>query len=125
MIKKIINLLKQMSPTEKEAWYNKIKKDTYLKEKEGMLRDDIVKVVILALHDSFLHIKEEINENDRLQYKLDLDAVDITGFAETLQERFEIEEIVFADIMEWQTVKDIINTINNQLECALHDMEEN
>ena len=114
MIDKITNLVKQMHKSEQKELLQHIEKQYGLKEKNGMLRDDISFKTRQALEENYTWLKE-VQEDDNLQ-ELELDAVNITEFADTLLVEFELEQIEFAKIMEWSTVKDIVNHIEDALE---------
>lgn len=114
MNEKLLNLIKQMSDSEKQILYDDIKNNYCLEEKTGMLRDDIKFKITELLEVNCTRLKE-VQEDDDLQ-ELELDAVDITAFADTLLIEFGLEQIEFSEIMKWQTVKDIVNYIEEALE---------
>jgi len=116
VIDKIINLVKQMNEDDKKHLFQRIQREYALEEKTGMLRDDIVEKVLALLHTEFTHLDVTVNEHDELESTMDLDAVDITSFADTLLKEFDLEEIAFAKVMEWQTVKDMVDFIEDALE---------
>lgn len=114
MIDKITNLVKQMSKSEQQTLLDYIKNQYCLEEKEGMLRDDISFKIREQLEANHTWLKD-IQEDSTLE-ELELDPMLITAFADTLEEEFELTEIPFAKIMEWLTVKDIVNYIEEALE---------
>ena len=103
-----------MSEDDKKHLFEKIKNDYCLEEKNGMLRDDIslkIRELLEMSHTWFVKVKEE-----NTLAELDLDPALTTAFADVLEEQFEIKEIEFSVIMEWSTVKDIVNYIEEALE---------
>jgi len=101
--------------------------DTEVVKEASMLRDDIRdKVTELLIQDfTWLEGSNEgkVEETDELQKRLSLDAVDITAFSDTLIREFDLGSIEFSKVMEWEIVEDIVDYIEDNLECALHDME--
>jgi len=85
-----------------------------------MLRDDIKDKVIEIIETLF---DITVEEKDSFR-ELDFDAIDITEISEALITVFEIDEIKFATVMEWEKVSDIIGTVEEKIEYALHDMEK-
>ena len=126
MNEKLKNMIRQLSSSEQKTLEDYLERQYSVEFKgDGMLRDDIVYKITVLLHMEFMHIEHaELHEKHNLQKDLNLDAVDITAFADALLKEFELEEIPFSNIMEWVTVADIVNTIEDSLECALHDMED-
>jgi len=83
---------------------------------EMLIRDDIKDKVIELLLIEFPSQKEV---NERTYFKdIDLEAMDIRAFADTIAKEFEIEEIPVCQVMQWQTVKDIVCYLDNALEDA-------
>jgi len=125
--KKLENQISQLSESEQKVLSEYLEKQ-YCVEFIGdgkMLRDDISIKVTEILQAEFKWISHaEISESHNLQRDLTLDAVCITGFAELLAKEFNLEDIEFSNIMEWLTVKDIVDYLEEALECALHDMED-
>jgi len=104
-------------------YYNIMSGEPILTSKENtitgdeiMSRNDIKEKILKLLYAKYNHYYVTVSEDNNLQKTLNLDGVDITDFATTLEKEFELEEIEFSDIMEWQTIKDIINYIEDQLE---------
>ena len=90
-----------------------------LKEKNRMLRDDIVKKLTQLLeaeHTWLINLEEENTLEE-----LDLSPPDITLFADKMIIEFDIDEIDFAKIMEWTTVKDMVDYIEDILEEGKSD----
>ena len=116
MVDKIINLVKQMNEDDKKHLFQRIQREYALEEKKGMLRDDIVEKVLALLHRDFTHLDAEINEHDEFENTMDLDAVDLTDFTDTLLKEFDLDSIEFSTTMEWQTVSDIVNYTEDVLE---------
>ena len=122
MLEKITNLVKQMHKAEQKELLQHIEAQYGLEEKNGMLRDDISFKIRELLEANHTWLKE-VQEEDNLQ-ELDLDAVDITAFADTLLLEFELDQIEFSQIMEWPTVKDIVNYIEEALENRIGECDE-
>ena len=111
---KIINIFRQMHKSEQRELLQHIEAQYGLKEKSGMLRDDIVLKLTQLLeveHTWLMDLKEEDTFRE-----LDLTPPDITLFADTIAKEFELEEVNFAKMMEWSTVKDIVDYIEDNLE---------
>ena len=104
---KILNLVKQMSEDEKQSLLTYIKRQYMLEEKTGMLRDDIrdrvFEIIKLLFADDSFEVQEHFNFID-----LTMDAKDVTELSDALSREFELEDIPFAEVMEWQRIKDII-----------------
>lgn len=122
MTDRINNLVKQMSDVDKKHLFEKIKDDYCLKEKNGMLRDDISLKIRELLEIEHTWLRSTVEE-DTLE-ELDLYQADITLLVVTMIKEFELEEIEFSTIMEWTTVKDIVDYIEDTLECALYDVKK-
>lgn len=80
-----------------------------------MLRDDIEYKIIELLHKEFEYLDGGVVENDELE-ELGIEAGDIRDFAEALLEEFILEEIEPSKLMEWKTVKDIVDYIEDNIE---------
>ena len=119
--KKIDNLVKQLSESELEILAGYIERQYAVEFKGEVVRDDIRDRVIELLLREFVYLEPNFDEDSLLEKDLVLDAVEITGFAETLVEEFELEGIEFAEVMRWTMVKDIVNYIENALECAVEE----
>jgi len=119
MGKRIENLINQLSESDQKVLADYIE-GQYCVEFIGdgkMLRDDISIKVTESLQAEFNWISHaEISESHNLQRDLTLDAVCITGFAELLVKEFSLEDIEFSNIMEWLTVKDIIDYLEEALD---------
>ena len=113
MLEKINNLLRQLSEAEQKELLCHIKRQYALDFKEGcMLRDDIRDRIFELIRSLFtLEVKESMSFEE-----LELDAVDITALADALLLEFELEQIEFANIMEWQKIQDIVSYIDIALE---------
>jgi len=116
VINKITNLLKQMSENEKKSLHSHIVREYALEEKTGMLRDDIVSKVIFLLEVKFRNIQKPISEYENLQTGLDFDPVDVLSFSEVIAIEFKLDVIEFPKVMSWQTVADIVDYIEDNLE---------
>jgi len=121
VIDKITNLVKQMSEDEKESLHSHIRRQYALEEKTGMLRDDIIDKVIELIQINFVWISS-LEEKDNLEIQ-NLMVSDLIDFSTELEKEFEIENIALSETMQWITVADIVNYIEDNLECALHDKE--
>ena len=118
MDKKLENLINQLSTNEQVALAEYIERQYAVEFKEKtMLRDDILYKITEQLHMEFTQIGwDDVDEDQTLGKGLELDPVEVYAFSETLANSFEIEEIAFAKVMEWATVKDIVNYIETTLE---------
>jgi len=130
VIDEIVKLLKQLSQDELKNLYKEIEADHGLgsllpnkKRRRNMQREDIEAKVKFLLLKSFAWI-EHTELDDTLEKNLGLDAVNVTDFAETLIKEFDLEGIEFSKLMEWQAVGDIVDYIENCLECASHNVDE-
>lgn len=113
--KKINNLVNQLSPSEQKQLeeYLEIQYAVNFSEEQRMYRDDIKdRVIELLTAISWKEVKEE----SLLEKELELDTVDLAGFSETLLEEYDLEEIEFSALMEWTTVKDIVDYIEIALQ---------
>lgn len=122
MNEKILNLVKQMSESEKQTLLTHIKRQYALEEKTSMLRDDIQDKVFDLITSNFTDPRFIVQE----QYswvEMNMDTVDVAALSEMIIVVFELDGIEFSDIMKRQTLKDVITYIEEALECALHDME--
>jgi len=113
--KKIINLVKQLEPGEKQALFEHIQRQYIREEKDGMLRDDIAEKITQLLQQDFSWIEEELIEETDLQ-AVGLDKDCITTFGNILLQEFDLDYIEFSKVMEWTTVKDIVSYIEDALE---------
>ena len=109
----IMHLVKQLSEKEKMQEYQHIK-DTYnVGATKAMLRDDIRDKIFELLHVDFPFL-EKFEEGDDLSV-MHLGQQELVDFSETLLQEFELQDIDFAEIKEWETVADIINTVDLEL----------
>jgi len=120
LMKEIINLVKQMVEEDKKELLRYIKGQYTLEEREGMLRDDIQQRIFELIQILFADDKFVMHESFTL-VELDMDAIDVQELKETIELDFELETIDFARVMEWQRVKDIIDTVDDILICAESD----
>ena len=113
MIEELSNMVRQLSEDEQAKLVKHIKRQYALDFKEGcMLRDDIRDRIFELIRSLFtLEVKESMSFEE-----LGLDAVDITALADALLLDFELEEIEFASVMEWQKIQDIVSYIDITLE---------
>ena len=114
MTQKIVNLVKKLSKEERIELHTKIKRDYALEDGETMLRDDIKDKVIELMKIDF-NTLEEVKESDYFR-DIGLEAMDIVAFADVVVKNFGLEDIEFSNIMAWQTVKDIVNCVEDRLE---------
>lgn len=77
---------------------------------EIMIRDDIFEKIKIGLQSEFDWIEEPLVEDTTFK-KLELDAVQITDFSIFMMDNFNIPEPDFRTIMEWSSVKDIVDFI--------------
>jgi len=120
---KLQNLINQLSPTEQQRLIKHLEREYELKFKgSNMLRDDIKDKVVEIIKADFAEPSFVVQEHNTW-VDLNLDAVDVVGLSEVLLKEFELEEIPFSRVMGWETVSDVIGTIEDYLECALHDRE--
>jgi acyl carrier protein len=81
-----------------------------------VFRDDIRDNLIELIHTDFIQIEAGvIKEESILEKDLELDAVEITAFADTIANEFNMEEIAFSEIMKWETVKDVVDYIEERV----------
>lgn len=123
MNNKILNLVKQMSEREKQSLFDYIKRQYALKEKTGMLRDDIKDKVFDLINSTFVDPKFMLQEH-HTWVDITMDAEDVIALSEMIMIEFELDSIDFSEVMKWQTLKDVITYIEEALECALHDMKD-
>ena len=121
--KKILqNLIEQLEDGEKQSLIEHISWQYGRKEKKGILRDEIrsevFEIIQLLFIDSTFKVEETHSFSD-----LYMDAISVTALSEAVEARFELKGIDFIQITEWQRVSDVINYVDNALECALHDKE--
>ena len=87
-------------------------KENVMTGDELMLRDDIRDSVFELIRSLFtLEVKESMTFEE-----LELDAVDITALADALLVEFDLEEVEFASVMEWQKIQDVVSYIDITLE---------
>ena len=87
-------------------------KENVMTGEELMLRDDIRDRVFELIRSLFtLEVKESMTFEE-----LELDAVDITALADALLVEFDLEEVEFASVMEWQKIQDVVSYIDITLE---------
>ena len=79
-----------------------------------MLRDDI-KFKVIELLNLHFQWTERCREEDDLQKDLLLSASEVRDFAEILLEEFEVEELPLSSVMEWVCLRDVINTVEENL----------
>jgi acyl carrier protein len=113
MVEKINNMLRQLSEAEQKELFEHIKRQYTLDFKEGcMLRDDIRDRIFELIRSLFtLEVKESMTFRE-----LDLDVVSITALTDAIIKEFDLEEIEFADMMEWQKIQDIVSYVDTSLE---------
>lgn len=119
MKKLIDNLVVQLSPREQKTLSEHIQRQYSVdhSKENKVFRDDIKDKVIELLKIEYRELENvRVDNFSTLEKHLGLDAVDITSFADTLIQEFELEGIEFSAIMEWQAVKDIVEYIENSLE---------
>jgi len=91
---------------------------------ETMMRDDILYKITELLHVEFVHIGwDNVDEGATLKEDLVLDSSDIKSFSNILIKEFDLNDIEFSNVMKWTTVEDVVDYIEDALECTLHDME--
>ena len=117
MTDKLKNLINQLSPSEHIALAEQIERQYAVEFKDKkMIRDDIKSKVTELLQVEFTWIDDKfVLESYKLEKDLNLGASDIADFANTLLKEFDLEGIPFAEVMNWQTVEDIINHIEDSL----------
>jgi len=116
MDKKIQALINQLSDEEQKLLAEKLERDFSLKFVGEIMRDDIVHVVTEGLHAEFEYIEADSIKEESTFLELDIDASDIVEFTTFLIQRFDLEEIGFRKLMEWSTVKHIVDFIELALE---------
>ena len=82
-------------------------------EDVGMLRDDIVSKTLELLEIEFSWTAGA--KESSLFVDLDLDRQHIEDFSIKLIEEFELEEIMFAKIVEWTNIKDMVDYIEHNM----------
>ena len=112
MNKRILNLVKQMGEEDKKHLYQRIQSEYALKEKNGMLRDDIRDKIFEIIKMLFADYKFVVQEHLSFA-ELNMDAIDVTALVDAIMKEFDLEAIEFSNIMEWQRVADIINYIED------------
>lgn len=91
---------------------------------ELMLRDDIRDSLFELLKANFIWITHvKLYEKHELKKDLTIIQADLNEFAGYIENQFDLEFISPDAVSKWTTIKDIVNYIENALECALHDME--
>ena len=115
MINKILNLVKQMGEDDKKHLFQRIQREYCLEEKTDMLRDDIRDKVFDLITANFTCPRFIVQEHYNW-IELNMDAIDVTALSDMLIIAFELEQIEFAKIMEWQTVADIVNYIEDNIQ---------
>ncbi len=116
MTKKLKNLIDQLSESEKKVLYEHIKNQYAVEERVSMLRDDIKDKVIELLKVEFIHV-EGVCERASF-HSLSLESMDVMAFSETLVQEFNLEAISLSQVMQWQTVKDIVSYLDNTMEVV-------
>lgn len=125
---KIIASLDKLQEGELKVLWERIQFDfvpDFGEKEEGnmsMLRDDIRDKVFELLLMQFEWISPQVMETSTLK-QIEIDSSDAAELSLTLEEEFDIEFISSDQILKWKTVKDIIDYIEDTLECALHDVE--
>lgn len=114
MKQKINNLMNQLSVNELDDLFVHIKRQYAVEEKDSMLRDDIRDKVVELLQATFSWIT--VVDEDTDYFSLALGSQEIVEFCVVLLENFELEHVELAKMMEWQTVKDIVDYIEDNLE---------
>jgi len=89
-----------------------------------MHRDDISYTIIELLQKEFEWIDGQLITEDTELSDLSIEAADIRDFAEALLEEFILEEIELSKLMEWKTVKDIIDYIEVALQNKIGEENE-
>lgn len=121
MIKKILNLVKQMSRSEQVILHDYIKGQYCLEEKQKgnqMLREEIKTKICDLITANFTDPTTLVME-ESIWVNLNMNAVDVTELADMILVEFELEEVVFSKLMEWESVKDVVDYIEDSLECVV------
>lgn len=113
---KIDGLVEQLSEPEQEALAKYIERHYAVDFKVKAMRDDIVSVIIEGLYAEFEYIEADSVKEESTFKEIEIDAVDIVDFTVFIMEKFELEEIEFRELMEWSTIKDIVDYVENALE---------
>jgi len=122
--KQIVDSLDKLSKGELKALWQHIQHQyvpDFGEKEDEMLRDDIRDKVFDMINADFVEPRFIAQE----QYnwiELNMDANDVNVLAIFLEKEFDIDFINPDDINKWQTVSDIVDYIEDVLECALHDM---
>jgi len=114
--KKILGLVRQLSESEQKVLADYIKRQYAVEFKGEVVRDDVVNTVVEGLYAEFEYIEADSIKEESTFAEIDVDAVDIVDFTVFLMEKFEIEEIEFRKLMEWSTVKDVVDYVEDALE---------
>jgi len=113
--KKIARLINFLSDSEKEDLHQLIK-SKYAVEDSRMLRDDIVSKICELIEIEFSWLMD-VEENDTLEESA-ITSSDIAVFIPVLIEEFSLKEVNFSQQIEWKTVKDIVDYIEDHIgEC--------
>lgn len=124
---KIIASLDNLAEGELKALWEKVQMMFVLDTRrigEGiMLRDDIRDEVFDMIKADFVEPKFIVQE----QYnwiELNMDANDINTLTTLIEKEFDIPFISPDAVSKWNTVADMVNYIEDTLECALYGMGE-
>lgn len=125
MINKIVKLLEQLKPNELRHLHDKIEADYSLgelwtvkkKKEKAMLRDDIRDQLFELLKANFVWITHvELCEKHELRKDLTILQVDLNEFSDYIENLFDLEFISPDAVSKWNTVADIVNYIEDNLE---------
>jgi len=129
MIKKqIVDSLEKLSRGELKALWQHIQFQyvpDFGEKEDEMLRDDIRDKIIELLYTEFDWLKQyaPIDLETSAFEDLDIDTLNIVEFSSTIEAEYEIGFISPDYYTKWSTAEDIVGYIEDNLECALHDME--
>jgi len=121
---KIIASLDKLQDGELKALWERIQFD-FVPDfgEKAMLRDDIRDKTIEVIHSLCEWTSSIKIEEATKIYHLNIEN-ELELLSNSLEHEFSLPYINPDDINKWNTVADIVNYIEDQLECALHDMED-
>ena len=114
MKKRLKNLIDQLDESQQEYLAAYLKRHFALNFTGEIMRDDIRDIIFGMIRLLFGDDKMIIGENSSFK-DLDMDAVDATELHDKIESEFIIRKIEFAEVMEWQKIKDVIDCVEDRL----------
>lgn len=115
MTEQLRQLINRLSRGEQKLLENYISKEFTVETGDGMLRDDITAKIFYILQSLHPWLKENLREDETF-IELYLGNVEIAELVKVLLVEFELEDIAFSKVMEWQKLSDVIDYIENMIE---------